>query len=175
MFECNIWMQCAPLWHILNIYKEWEGTSWPCTQLQGAIRKASVLESCSGLAMHPKRFLVKVAGKSLLLHGFECLSATFECSARPFETFWTLTRNKWGPADHVRSCKKQSEPPKCLRVAAGWPWASSVSVKSLQNNLVTCRWMFECNISMQCAPLWNILNIYKEWMGTKLTTYTMSL
>ena len=28
---------------------------------------------------------------------------------------------------------------------------------------------FGCDISMQCAPLWNILNIYKKWMGTKLT------
>ena len=33
-----------------------------------------------------------------------------------------------------------------------------------------CTWMFdhECNISMQCTPqgLWNILNIYKEQLGT---------
>ena len=101
------------------------------------------------------------------------MNATFQCSARPFETFWIFSRNEWGPADHMCNCKKQSEQPKSkfLRVAMGWPCASSVSVKGLREQFGTaCRWMltFRCNISMQCAPLWNILNIYKlkEWVGT---------
>jgi len=50
MIECNISMQCAPLWNILNIYKEWMGTSWPYAQLQEAIITAKSFESCSGLA-----------------------------------------------------------------------------------------------------------------------------
>ena len=63
----NVWVQHfnavgAPF-NILNIYKEWVGTSWPYTQLQAfqlqAIRTAKVFEICTGLANHifPKRFL----------------------------------------------------------------------------------------------------------------------
>ena len=68
-------MQCVPLWNILNIYKEWVGTGWPCThaQLQEAIRMAKVSESCNGLAMPPKlhRFLVaKICGEGLVLHAY---------------------------------------------------------------------------------------------------------
>ena len=44
MLECNSSMQCAPLWNILNIYKE----------PQEAIRTAKVFESCSGLARRPR-------------------------------------------------------------------------------------------------------------------------
>ena len=63
-------------------------------------------------------------------------TVTFQCSARPFETLWIFTENEWAPADHMCSCKKQSERPKSLRVAVGWPCASSLSIKSVQNSLV---------------------------------------
>ena len=67
----------------------------------------------------------KICGNSWVQYAYECLSATFQCSARPFETFWIFTRNKWGPADHMCSCKKQSERPKSLRVAVVWPCAQA--------------------------------------------------
>ena len=93
--------------------------------------------------------------------------------APQIETFWIFTtaRNNWRSADHMCSCKKQLEWPKSLRVAVGWPCASGVPFKICGNSLVAtaCIWLFECNPTFQflfSAPLWNILNICKEWVGT---------
>jgi hypothetical protein len=104
---------------VANIHKEWVGTSWPCTQLQEAIRTAKVSESCRGLAMRPKGFLVKFARKVWYYMHMKIWVQHFN-AVRPFETFWIFTGNEWGPADHVRSCKKPSELPKTVRVAVGW-------------------------------------------------------
>ena len=64
----NIPMQCLPLWNILNVYKEWMGTSWPFAQLQEAIRTAKVFESCSGLAMRLKRFRQEFTEQFGIMH-----------------------------------------------------------------------------------------------------------
>ena len=127
-FGCDISMQCAPLWNILNIYKEWMGFKLTINvQLQEAVRTAKVFESCSGFGLVPQAFPCNICGNRLVEH-VECFSSTFQCSARPFKTFWMFTKNEWGPADHMRSCKKQSERPKSLTVAVGWPCTPSVSL-----------------------------------------------
>ena len=118
------------------------GTSRPYVQLQEAIRTANAFGNGSGMTMRPKCFLSNLRGQF-------GMSATFQCSVRPFESFRIFTRNEWGPADHMCSCKKQSKRPKLLRVAVGCPCASSVSVKCLEGYA----FIFECNISMQRAPL----------------------
>ena len=124
----NIWVQYfnaaavrAPLKHS-EYLQGMSGTSWPYiyAQLQEAIRTAKVsLRVALGWPCAPS-ISFQICGNSLVEHA-ECLNLTFQCSARPFETFWMFTRNEWGPADHMRSCKKQSERPKSLRVVVGWP------------------------------------------------------
>ena len=117
MFECNISMQCAPLWNILNIYdyKEWVGTSWP------------YMRSCNKQSERPKPLRVAVSWPCAFplnlqfasMHMNVWASAICQCIARPFETFWIFTRNKWGPDDHLRSCKRQFELRMLLRKSNG--------------------------------------------------------
>jgi len=106
---------------------------------------------------------------------FECHSS-MQCAPLKVETLtlWIFTRNEWGAAGHLRSCKKQSERPiaKSLRVlVSGLACAPGVSLLKLWEQFAigtaACIWIFECNSSMQCAPLWNIMNIYKEWVGVR--------
>ena len=156
MFERNISMQCAPLWNILNIYKEWVGTSWPCTQLQEAIRTAKVSESCSGLVMRHKRFLVTFAAKIWVLHAYEYLSATFQCSA-PLWNILNIYREWVGtswPCTQLQEAIRTAKDSESCRGLAMRP-SVSVSFQICGNSLVAtaCIWMFECSISMQCAPL----------------------
>ena len=125
MFECNISMKSASLWNTLNFNKEWVRTSWPhhmCSFKKQSERLKSF------------RF---AAGWPCAQFG---MSATFQCSAHPFETFWIFTRNEWGPADHIHIC---IERPKSLRVAVGWPFPQAFLSKEWGNMLL------HINISVQ--------------------------
>ena len=152
-------MQCAPLCNLIirNIYKEWVGTSWPYVQLQEAIRTAKVFESGSGFGMCPKSSLSNLPeqlGTACILM-FECNSSMQRAPLWNILTFWIFTRIGWGPADHMCSCKKQSEQPKSLRTCSGLAMRPKLSLSNLPEQFDTaCIWMFEtqCNISMQCAP-----------------------
>ena len=96
----------------------------------------------------------QICGNNLVQHADECLSATFQCSARPFETLLIFTRNEWGPAYCMHSCQKQSKQPKSLRVAVAWPCAracvtcTSVSVKISGAHVATHSYLsatFQCS------------------------------
>ena len=134
MFDCSISMQCAPLWNILNICKEWMGISWPYAyvQLQEAIRTAKVFEKLQWFGHAPKlqRFLSNLweQSGSYSMQMYVWVQDFNAVGAPQIETFWMLisARNEGGPADPMRCCKKQSERPKCLRVAVGWAYAPQV-------------------------------------------------
>ena len=157
IFQCSA--RPFKIWNILNIYKGMNDDQLTvCTTARSNQNGQSLWElQWLGHASRVPAFPSKVWGNMSFLN----LSAIFQWSVRPFETFWIFTRNEWGPADHMSSCQKQSEWPKSLRVAVAWPCAPSASVKSLGQHVI-----FECTILIQCTPLWNILNIYKEWAGT---------
>ena len=80
----------------------------------------------------PQVFLFKFVGT--VWYSMHMVGATFQCNVHSFETLWIFTRNEWGPAYHVRSCKKQSKQPKSLRVAVGWPCAPRVSFHICRNS-----------------------------------------
>jgi hypothetical protein len=94
MFECSISMQWAPL--KLKHSEYLQGIIGDQLTICAAAARSNQLQNGQSLwelqwvGLAPQPFPFKFAGTCTvweLQHAYECLSATFQCSARPFETF----------------------------------------------------------------------------------------
>ena len=171
-YECNISMQCAPLWNILNIYKEWMGTSWPYVQLQEAIRTAKVFEGCSGLALRPRlRVSFQICGSSLVEHA-ECFSQHSHAVLAPLKHSECLQGMSGGQLTICAAARSNQNGQSVW--ALQWVGLAP-KLKSFLSNLWdqsgSCSnhmYVFKVQHFNTAGALWNILNINicKEWVGT---------